>query len=138
MGTTVTPASRDPRSTRGFTLIELVIAMLIGSLIMTVAYRMLLSGGLLYSRGMQVAYGRQGAMMFFELLESDLASCVTTPGHKEAPVAIGSKGRDLAFYRTNRDMSTVQITAASPLLYSISSGEGGGSILHAMESSIRR
>lgn len=107
----------------GFTLVELLMAMLVGGTIVTIAYEVLISGNRMFSTGLSTAYGQQGAMLFFETLESDLLACVVIPGHEGDPVAIGGTGsgagRSISFYRTDHALSTMQVTAASPVRYAL-------------------
>lgn len=108
------------RIRRGFTLVEMLVAALLTTVLMGGVFSMLGGGNQLFTRGLQVAVGRQAALLFFEQLEEDLAACIVVPGHQGNPVAISTDGRRLAFYRTNRQASTMQITVGSPVDYGLS------------------
>lgn len=117
----------EKRSRRtGFTLVELLIAMLVACAIVTIAYQVLVSGNRLFTSGLNVAYGQQGAMIFFETLESDLLACLVVPGHEGDPLAVGKTGKSISFYRTDHDLSTTQVTACSPVRYSLTKAQGDG------------
>jgi prepilin-type N-terminal cleavage/methylation domain-containing protein len=114
------------RARAGFTLVELLTAILIAGLIVTIAYEVLISGNRMFTSGLNVAYGQQGAMLFFETLESDLLACVVIPGHEREPMAVGKKNESISFYRTDHHLSTMQVTAASPVRYALKKAQGDG------------
>ena len=105
---------------RGFTLVEILVAAVLTTLLAVGVFSLLGGGNQLFTRGLQVAHGRQASLLFFEQLEEDLAACVVVPGHQGAPVAISHGEHALAFYRTNRSASTLQVTVGSPVCYRLS------------------
>lgn len=106
----------------GFTLVELLIAAVLTTLLSVGIFSLLGGGNQLFTRGLQVAHGRQASLLFFETFEDDVAACLVVPGHDKEPVAISEDGRRLAFYRTNRKASTLQVTVGSAVDYKIEKG----------------
>lgn len=103
----------------GFTLVELLIAAVLSTLLMAGTLGLVGTGNRMFSRGLQVATGRQAALLFFEHLEDDLAGCMMVPGQGGRPVAISADGRTIAFYRASRAASTLQVTVCTPVDWSL-------------------
>lgn len=106
----------------GFTLVELLVACLLTTLLAVGIFSLLGGGNQLFTRSLQVAHGRQASLLFFETFEDDLAACLVVPGHEKEPVALSEDGRWLAFYRTNRKASTLQVTVGSVVDYRLEKG----------------
>ena len=118
------------KRSRGFTLLEALVATTLMGLLGAGVFQVLGSGNLLATRTISVATGRQAALLFTEELEQDLAGCAVVPGHKGPPVAISKDGRRLAFYRMDAKQSSLQITVCRPVEYALSGKPADGLDLH--------
>ena len=125
------------RARGAFTLVEIMVAMLLSALLLGGVFSMLSGGNQLFTRGLAVANGRQAALLFFEQLEDDVAACMVVPGHSGDPVAIGPRGASVAFYRTNRRASTMQVTVCSPVEWALSGEPGAGKTLQPVRNGMK-
>jgi hypothetical protein len=107
------------RTPAGMTLVEALIASCVGLLVLSIVYQLVTQGHKMFARGLEVAYGRQAAMLFFEQLEDDLNSCIIVPGHGQVPVSVTPDGKKFAFFRCSRRLSTLQVTVGTPVDYKL-------------------
>jgi hypothetical protein len=119
----MTPSRSFTRA--AFTLVEALVASCVGLLVLSILYQLATQGHKMFARGLEVAYGRQASMLFFEQLEDDLNGCVVVPGHVKLPVSVTPDGRALAFFRCDRRLSTMQVTVGTPVDYRLTPNPRG-------------
>jgi prepilin-type N-terminal cleavage/methylation domain-containing protein len=85
------------RDDNGFTLVELVVSMFIGTIVVLAAFMLLDSTGVLAKRAQDRVDAAQRGRQAMEIIGSELRSQVCLPG-AIPPVVAGAKGDDITFY----------------------------------------
>lgn len=106
---------------RGYTLVEVVIAALVGSVVLGGALYLLVSGSKLFDAGVAAARGPEAAVLLMDLLEEDLASSLQAPGDPRPPLKV-IDGRGLRFYRTSPGRSTRDTMVGVPARWDVVDG----------------
>jgi prepilin-type N-terminal cleavage/methylation domain-containing protein len=88
---------RRLRSERGFTLVEVVVSMFIGTIVILAAYTTLDTSGVVAKREQDRVDATQRGRQAMEIVGSELRSQVCLPG-AIPPVVAGATGDDMTFY----------------------------------------
>jgi hypothetical protein len=112
---------------QGYTLVEVIIAAALGSLLLGSLMAMLVSGSRLFSKGVGAARGPEAALIIMDELEQDLLQCLQFPGDPRPPVAISSDKKEIAFYRTRPMLEGDLEVVGDPIIWSLVPGSGKGS-----------
>ena len=88
---------RRVRSERGFTLVEVVVSLFIGTIVILAAYTTLDTSGVIAKREQDRVDATQRGRQAMEIVGSELRSQVCLPG-AVPPVVAGATGNDLTFF----------------------------------------
>lgn len=111
---------------RGFTLVEVVVASLIGLVLIAIAWRVFLSDRSRFELDQGRLAGLNGALLFQQSLEADLASLATylpEPGHPRFhvnnPFEFGASNRSVKFLVARPRDDELGLTAAAVVSYGL-------------------
>lgn len=101
------------RRRRGYTLVEIALAVGLVSVLLYGLVALLTSGSRLFSRGVGAARGPEWALIIMGEIERDLMQCLQLPGDPRPPLNIHDDG-SLSFYMADdqSDLTQLAITAA--------------------------
>lgn len=98
---------------RGLTLIEVTMAILIGSVVLAAALDLVATGFRLFLRGQEALAGPEAALALMDALEEDLAQALQVPGDPRPPVAI-LDGTRLTYLRTRPEPLALDRLVGAP------------------------
>ena len=82
---------------RGYTLVEIAVAVGVVSLLLYALISLLVSGSRLFSGGIGATRGPEGALIVMDEIERDLIQSLQLPGDPRPPVSVGD-GHELGLY----------------------------------------
>ncbi len=116
---------------RGFTLIEVLIAVVVGAVILIVVTRLLVSGSRLFFSGMKAARGPEAAILLMNRLERDMYQCLQVPGDPRRPMVV-REGKEIAFYIPGAvgRFSNPETVVGVPVRWSLKASETSYGLFH--------
>lgn len=115
---------------RGYTLVEVAMALGVAGLLLYALVALLTSGSRLFAKGVGASRGPEGALVIMDMLERDLFQCLQMPGDPRPPVALGPGGSELALYVARPLAEGATRVVGEPVLWGLEPVAGQGGLFH--------
>lgn len=99
---------------RGFTLVEVLVATALAMVLVGLLLDLFLSGARLMGMGIEAARGPEAAILLMDRFEEDIAQVLQAPGDPRPPMQVDRPGTRLTFYRASGRRSTPAVAVGEP------------------------